>query len=160
MVRMVRMVRSLADRTFQLWYFVGRPWMQHQDRRSALSSGTLRRRTPLPYSWRPNHRRSSARRWWNKQLGSNFVFWMLGSPETSRGAFSAVPKPIFASKYSLESSWRDLQDLHSFAPLRPENVSEFSSRIVLIFQRFSRKSTGYQQCSSEFHRLTRKCCKC
>ena len=26
--------------------------------------------------------------------------------------FSAVSKPIFATKYSCESSWRDLQDLH------------------------------------------------
>ena len=30
--------------------------------------------------------------------------------QTWRGPFSAVSKPIFASKYSLESSW-DIQDL-------------------------------------------------
>ena len=35
-------------------------------------------------------------------------------PQTSRGSFSAVSTPIFASKYSLESSWRDLQDLHTY----------------------------------------------
>ena len=35
------------------------------------------------------------------------TFW-----QTLRGSFSAVSKPNFASKYSLESSWRDLQDLH------------------------------------------------
>ena len=28
--------------------------------------------------------------------------------QTSRGSFSAVSTPMFASKYSLESSWRDL----------------------------------------------------
>ena len=32
--------------------------------------------------------------------------------QTLRGSFSAVSMPIFASKYSLESSRRDLQDLH------------------------------------------------
>ena len=32
--------------------------------------------------------------------------------QTLRGPFSAVSTPIFASKYSFESSWRDLQDLH------------------------------------------------
>ena len=30
-----------------------------------------------------------------------------------RGPFSAVSTPIFATKYSFESSWRDLQDLHT-----------------------------------------------
>ena len=39
-------------------------------------------------------------------------FW-----QTLKGSFSAVSKPNFASKYSFESSWRDLQDLHAFAPL-------------------------------------------
>ena len=38
---------------------------------------------------------------------------------TLRGSFSAVSTPIFASKYLLESFWRDLQDLHAFAPRRP-----------------------------------------
>ena len=33
--------------------------------------------------------------------------------QTLRGWFSAVSTPIFSSKYSLESSWRDLQDLHT-----------------------------------------------
>ena len=40
--------------------------------------------------------------------------------QTLRGSFSAVSTPIFAIKYSLESSWRDLQDLHTFAPLRSQ----------------------------------------
>ena len=35
----------------------------------------------------------------------NWIF-----PQTSRGSFSAVSTPIFAKKYALESSWRDLQD--------------------------------------------------
>ena len=55
----------------------------------------------------------------------NWIFF-----QTLRGSFSAVSTPIFASKYSLESSWRDLQDLqdlHTFAPLRFQNFSQKSS---------------------------------
>ena len=47
--------------------------------------------------------------------------------QTLRGSFSAVSTPVFASKYSLESSWRDLKDLHTFAPLRSQNFSQNSS---------------------------------
>ena len=47
--------------------------------------------------------------------------------QTLRGSFSAVSKPIFASEYSLESSWRGLQDLHTFAPLRSQTFSQKSS---------------------------------
>ena len=61
------------------------------------------------------------------------------------GSFSAVSKPIFASKYSLESSWRDLQDLHAFAPLRPQYFSKFSSRIFEIFSQFFKQHR--QNCS-------------
>ena len=43
------------------------------------------------------------------------------------GSFSAVSKPNFAIKYSLESSWRDLSYFHSFAPLRPQEfIKTFS----------------------------------
>ena len=44
-----------------------------------------------------------------------------------RGSFSSVSTPFFASKYSLESSWRHLQDVHTFAPLRSRNFSRKSS---------------------------------
>ena len=53
---------------------------------------------------------------------------------TSRGSFSAVSTPIFASKYSLESFWRDLQDLHAFAPLRPQYFSKISSIFFGVFK--------------------------
>ena len=44
--------------------------------------------------------------------------------QTLQASCSAVPMPIFATKYSLESSWRDLQDLHAFAPLSRHYSSE------------------------------------
>jgi len=49
---------------------------------------------------------------------------------TLRGSFSAVSKPKFATKYSLDSSWRDLQDLHAFAPLRPHYFSKNSPKCL------------------------------
>ena len=36
--------------------------------------------------------------------------------QTFEGSLSAVSKPMFASKYSFESSCRDLQDFHTSAP--------------------------------------------
>ena len=42
--------------------------------------------------------------------------------QTLRGPFSAVSTPNSTSKYSFESSGRDLQDLLIFAPLRYQNV--------------------------------------
>ena len=55
--------------------------------------------------------------------------WLAGKPDypqklkvpegyekniENRNSFSVVSKPNFASNYSFESSWRDLQDLHAF----------------------------------------------
>ena len=50
--------------------------------------------------------------------------------QTLEGSFSAVSTPIFASKYSLESIFRDLQYLHTFAPLRSQKIQ---FKIVNIF---------------------------
>ena len=45
-------------------------------------------------------------------------------PQTLGGPFSAVSKPIFASKYSFCSIFRDLQYLHTFAPIQTQNVAK------------------------------------
>ena len=58
----------------------------------------------------------------------NPITWKLNELWEAR-SFSAVSTPIFASKYSLESSWRDLQDFHIFAPLRSQNFSQKSSTV-------------------------------
>ena len=55
-------------------------------------------------------------------------------------SFSAVSKPNFASKYSLESSWRDLQDLHAFAPLSNQNFSLTSSMFFAFSQFYFQNS--------------------
>ena len=57
-------------------------------------------------------------------------FW-----QTLEGSFSAVSSPNFTTKYSLESSWRDLSNLHSFAPFRAQNLSKISSRNLGILSK-------------------------
>ena len=54
---------------------------------------------------------------------------IYGIPYPYSDSFSAVSKPNFASKYSLESSRRDLHDLHFFATLQSQQFSRFSSNI-------------------------------
>ena len=46
--------------------------------------------------------------------------------QTLEGSFSSVSKPIFATKYSFCSIFRDLQDLQTFAPLQIQNFRDFS----------------------------------
>ena len=69
--------------------------------------------------------------------------------QTLEDSFSAVSKPIFCNnnKNSLESSWRDLSDLHSFAPLeshnklwktlRPQEFNKLSPQCFYCFLMFS-----------------------
>ena len=49
--------------------------------------------------------------------------WII-HPETLGGSFSAVSKPIFATKYSLRSIFRDPQDLQNFAPLQIKKMGK------------------------------------
>ena len=53
----------------------------------------------------------------------------LNHVQTLRGSFSAVSTPSSARKYSFESSWRDLRDLHACAPLNIQNFSKSSSNV-------------------------------
>ena len=61
------------------------------------------------------------------------------------------------TKFSCQSSWRDLKDLYTFAPLRPQNVTKqvvriFSKWILIflfstfrVFQNFSPQKYSYAQ---------------
>ena len=55
------------------------------------------------------------------------------NPQTWEGSFPAVSKPIFTSKYSFCSIFRDLQDSHTFAPFQVQIFNKFSSNFSLIF---------------------------
>ena len=61
-----------------------------------------------------------------------------------------VSKPIFATKYSFFSILRDLQDLHTFAPLQTQNLRKNSSNVFRIFARISAKIFIFRQLSSNF----------
>ena len=60
--------------------------------------------------------------------------------QTLRGSFSAVSTPILQvnTKYSLESSSRDLQDLHAFAPLRPQYFRIFRQNFAHFLAKFAK----------------------
>ena len=45
-------------------------------------------------------------------------------PQTLKGSFSAVSTATIATKYSFFQVFRDLQDFHTFAPLRSQNFSK------------------------------------
>ena len=67
--------------------------------------------------------------------------------QTSRGSFSAVSTPIFASKYSLESSRRDLHNALLCTVLQSQNFSQKSSTFfrdwIIEFPIFSISSSNF-----------------
>ena len=76
-----------------------------------------------------------------------------------RGSFSAVSTATIATKYSFFQVFRDLQDFHTFAPLRSQNFSEKPSKFLLEIFIFSRFSTNFaiflrnfDEILPEFHR--------
>ena len=56
-----------------------------------------------------------------------------------RRSLSAVSKPNFARKYALESSRRDLQGLHAFAPFWNRSDLNISENFRQTFSHFSAK---------------------
>ena len=55
------------------------------------------------------------------------------SGQTLQGSFSAVSTPIFASKYALESSRRDLHNALLCTVLNAQNFRQKSLKFLLIF---------------------------
>ena len=118
MVRMVRMVRSLADRTFQLWA-VQRGGLAEVHDVEAHRLALLRARDGEEVPLRVAERVRVV-------VHEELVLEHLGdlyaeSGQTCKGSFSAVSTPIFASKYSLESSRRDLHDALLCTVLQSQN---------------------------------------
>ena len=72
---------------------------------------------------------------------SNLTLIFHPNDQTLQGSFSAVSTPHFARKYSLESSWRDLQDLHAFAPLRLQYFRNISSKLFAFYGKKLQNST-------------------
>ena len=90
---------------------------------------------------------------------SNLSLIFQPNEQTLQGSFSSVSTPNFASKYSLESSWRDLQDLHAFAPLRPQYFRNFSSKIFAFFGKKKKKFVMFEFFSLIFAQILMKFCR-
>ena len=77
----------------------------------------------------------------------NWIF-----PQTSRGSFSAVSTPIFASKYSLESSRRDLHNalLCTVLESNPKKRGKPWGEKILVQSRENRPGEAHRQ----LHRST------
>ena len=58
------------------------------------------------------------------------------SAQTLQGSFSAVSTPIFASKYALESSRRDLNNALLCTVLNAQNFRQKSRKKFLMFRQF------------------------
>ena len=74
------------------------------------------------------------------------------------GPFSVVSTPIFASKSSFFSISRDLQDVHSFAPVQSQQFSNFVSNDFDCFCWKCRKQLGVfikHENVSEVHEMSR-----
>ena len=69
--------------------------------------------------------------------------------QTLEGSFSVVSTPIFASKYSFCSVFRNLQDCHTFAPLEIQNLRKFSSNFFIFLLKFLQRSRFF----SDFRRI-------
>ena len=96
----------------------------------------------------------------------NWIF-----PQTSRGSFSAVSKPNFASKYSFCSIFRDLQDWHTFTPLQTQffgkkswklfaklNI-ELNQNSIQFFIKTAISQPNFDEILSEFRECGTMCSK-
>ena len=79
------------------------------------------------------------------------------SGQTLQGSFSAVSTPIFASKYALESSRRDLHNALLCTVLNAQNFRQKSLKILLIFSpnfgEFDKFSLVFAQILPDFCRI-------
>ena len=75
--------------------------------------------------------------------------------QTLRGSFSSVSKPIFASKYSLESSRRDLHNALLCTVLESNRslISKFSLKIAVFFLLFSQKFANFAKILLNFRQM-------
>ena len=77
------------------------------------------------------------------------------SGQTLEGSFAAVSTLLIARKDAFFSIFRDLQDFHSFAPLRIQNFSKnllhFFRIFIRILQKFSQNFLSFSEISPEFH---------
>ena len=85
------------------------------------------------------------------------AFW-----QSFDGPFSAVSTPPIARVGAFFQDFRDLQDLHAFAPLRIQNFNKisffffsfFPKKILLFFLEFAIFRANFDENFSEFHEIS------
>ena len=68
-----------------------------------------------------------------------FVWFFSQMSKLYRARSLLYRRQILQKKYSLESSWQDLQDVHAFAPLRPQYFRKKSSNFFAFFCKILQK---------------------
>ena len=86
--------------------------------------------------------------WRHFSLGATLAFFVFCVPLSPERAFWRRPGAAPLASF-LESSWRDLQDLHVFAPLRPKYSNKISSNFYAFFVNFLQNLVIHF--SSDFH---------
>ena len=113
LIAIVRSVRSVADRTFQLRYVVWR------SRKSLYRDAVHRAVLMTQGRWLVGEEPRFGRKTWENLKLAKFCNFLAGW-------FSAVSKRNFARKYAFDSIFQALQDLHPSAPLQSQNFRKKS----------------------------------
>ena len=88
---------------------------------------------------------------------SNLILFTFTSAEF--GPFSSVWTATIVRVGAFFRIFRDLQDLHSFAPLRIRKFSKFSSNFFMIFAQISQNFAVFRSKSLFFARILMKFCR-
>ena len=72
------------------------------------------------------------------------------------GSFSAVSTPLIARVGAFFSIFRDLQDYHTFAPLRPQNFSKISTKNNKFLANFLQIFLKFLQISVKISHFSRR----
>ena len=90
-------------------------------------------------------------------FGSHLGDLYKESGQTSQCSFSSVSTPPIARVGAFFSIFRDLQDVHSFVPLRIQNLSKnllhFCRIFTEILQTFRQNLLNFNEISPEFHKI-------
>ena len=104
-------------------------YVEPRHRQSRLWAGTRAgsaEKTPADLSWKIRYR--------------TLIWFFSQMSKLQRARSLLYRRQVLQKKYSLESSWRDLQDLHAFAPLRPQYFRKNSSFFPHFLAKFCKIS--------------------
>ena len=131
-----------------IWNQENQPWL----RRMVLGAfGSWRSLLALPLLWG-----GYWTKWWRVPM---MGLTQLSNCLTLEGSFSSVSTATIARKGAFCSIFWALQDLHSFAPLRPEKFSKFSSQILHFFAIFQDKTSNFDNFRCKFRWNSTKFCR-